>query len=169
MRLRQLAAAITLSTAAVCFTATAALAHPGLIEPDDEDHWFCLGASTSGFSTLRDSFVYAMANMEAYTDFDSRQRADGGCDATINVQWKVDSTGGTQRGFWQCVDVNDGKCGKATITVWPDVISGDGGPFAVNARKTACHELGHSLAQTHHSKPYDDCMVIGRVDSEENR
>ncbi|WP_183095730.1 hypothetical protein [Nocardioides stalactiti] len=110
-----------------------------------------------------------MTNLEDQTEFRPSQNSE--CSAAIDVQFRVETGGrpGDDRGLWHCVDPNysNGKCGKATVTIWPDVIDAEAAPgdYELNLRKTACHEVGHTVNQKHHAPPYDDCMVSGNVGS----
>ena len=140
-----------------------AAAHPNGLPPDNKIHTYCLGSTMNDNPHVRDAADYAMNNLQAQTEF-SRIR-NTSCDSAIDVQFRVidGDRAGDPRGEWVCVDISAGKCNKATVTIWPDVITGDGGPYFLNLRKTTCHEVGHSADQTHHGSPWNDCMISGPV------
>lgn len=145
------------------FSTSAVQAHDWGIYPDSNLHEWCLGSSTNGYPGLLTAIDQAMENLDTQTDM-SVPDFPLACDSETDVQWAQGNADGN-RGIWRCVDNSptSAVCTKARLTVNVQAIDNDGGPPQLNLRKTACHELGHSVGQGHHERPYDDCMVIMSV------
>lgn len=139
-----------------------ATAHDWGVYPDSATHTWCMGATTDSYPDLKDAIRYAMTNLDSQTDMSVP--ISGGCASSTDVQW-VEANIAPARGQWDCIDGSGSTCFKARLTVDYDQINFESGPLGVNLRKTACHELGHSVGQDHHAKPYGDCLVSGAVDS----
>ncbi|WP_134739985.1 hypothetical protein [Nocardioides sp. 503] len=158
-------AALAVLMLVVALHPTAASAHPSGVSPDNKNHVWCFGTTTDDNPNVRAAQRYAMDNLEAQTEFYGTQQAE--CGTATDVQFRAGDGGqaGDERGAWRCVTYNpsSGICGKAIVTLWPEVIAAEAGPFLLNLNKTACHEVGHSVGQTHHDPPYGDCLVRGPV------
>ncbi len=135
--------------------------------PDGGDHTWC----DSVFFTFDDALMaareHALDNMVAQTNYQRNHVGgyQGDCPSSTDTYWIVDDTLGSTRGTYQCKDFNsDGNCAHAWIRLNPRALT-DG----LNERKTACHELGHSLGLEHHPSPYNDCMMSGPVTSGHQR
>lgn len=114
-------------------------------------HTYCHGAGTSG-PTREDIVNYAMAWLANPTvmvrDFHSW------CTLNTDVIWEfgeIDRARGV-RGRYRCLSLSGNVCHQATLKIDP-VVTGD----MVNHRKTACHELGHSVGLRHSTQ----CMISG--------
>jgi len=131
--------------------------------PDGGDHTWC----DSVFFTFEDALMaareYALDNMVAQTNYGRNHVGsyEGECPSSTDTYWIVDDSLGSTRGYYQCKSFNDdGNCAHAWIRLNPDALTN-----TLNRRKTACHELGHSLGLEHHPSPYGDCMMSGAVTS----
>lgn len=131
--------------------------------PDGSPQTWCETPNFSIYSELQSARSYALDNMVSQTNY-ARKIAEehGDCISATDTVWIRDPSlpSGT-RGTYECRDFNDdGYCASAYIRMNPDELSN-----TLNRRKTACHELGHSLGLEHHPDGYGDCMMSGAVSS----
>lgn len=130
--------------------------------PDGSPQTWCEASGFSAFAGLSSARSYSLDNMVTQTIYE-RQIADlnGECIAATDTIWVADQNlpAGT-RGTYQCLGFNyGGYCSSSVISLNPDELTD-----TLNRRKTACHELGHSLGLEHHTT-YSDCMQNGAVTS----
>lgn len=128
-------------------------------KPDNFEHTYCLAPSIQN-QGLIDAAVYAMNNLDAQTRYFDNFRAS--CTWQTDVVW-IESTaiGQTIRGMYACqvLDESGNECDRAYIWLNPNLLTD-----AMNERKTACHELGHSAGLQHApAGGGTGCMVSGAV------
>lgn len=141
--------------------------------PDSFAHTFCF--SGSGWTdTWRTVVTSRMQNLDSQTRYtDSFHSA---CDGSIDVQFVLDSNlGSSIRGSYRCNGENwgadglpftgDELCTTSTVRLNPTLL-----PDGHQRRKTACHEIGHSVGLAHGvstSTFFNDCMLSGAAPSGE--
>lgn len=125
-------------------------------KPDNFEHTFCW---TSSFTStpLRNAAANAMANLDSQTRyFDTAT----GCTSVTDVQWEQVGSA-NYFGLYECITYNAvGECDRSRVTLnnaWP--MDND-----IQRRKTACHELGHSVGLLHDNGL--GCMISGSVSAE---
>jgi hypothetical protein len=125
-------------------------------------HTFCFA---SGFdATLEDEARFAM---NTSLDRDTVMTADfaSSCDEWTDVKWNDADLPGDTRGDSMCLDPlgieGQAKCYAARIRLDPDEIN-EGSDDAEDRKKTACHEVGHSVG-LQHGDDKSDCMRNGEI------
>lgn len=161
MRRRMWVAAFPLALLATMFAQLAALANvfPGNNDrrvADDSIHTYCL---TSTFVMEEHKLVpeYAMYWLDQTTDLSDQAQA---CLSATDAWWyKADLPAGI-RGSRSCVVVEAiGICDRSNLSI--DFVEVDiGANDWEDRRKTACHELGHSVGLGHDTV---SCMVSGEI------
>lgn len=107
---------------------------------------------------MNNAFMYhannAMNYLDAYTSYyDTR----ASCTTTTDIWFRQVNSGMTDRGDYLCLDFNTwGRCERARVRLNAAVLTD-----ADNRRKTACHEIGHSVGLIHGGTA--DCMLSGPV------
>lgn len=154
-------ASATAATVAVVAIQPAATAHQSGWRADNTSHVWCFGDSTEGKPAVREAMEYSMNNLDGQTQMS--EVGPGGCDSLTDVQFAEGFVGNGVRGEWRCISFNNnGVCFKSRVTLNKDIIDRDDGPYELNLKKTACHEVGHSVGLDHHPRP-GDCMVTDAV------
>jgi hypothetical protein len=130
-------------------------------EADSAEHIYCYGA---GFNNLlEDEADFAM---NTSLDAQTQMTADRvGCTSATDVRWFDANLPGSIRGQYDCTNPgNPGPgdiCLASDVTLDPDEINqGDDDPE--DRKKTACHEVGHSVGLIHGDNK-DDCMINGPI------
>lgn len=123
--------------------------------PDNFDHTYCWSSGwTSGWNTYAQ---YAMGNLDGQTSY--YDTFISSCSSVTDIYWQLNSSIGA-RGDYICNAFNSaGECERATIRLNPSALTDD-----QNRRKTACHEIGHSVGMQH-GDTKTDCMINGAVGS----
>lgn len=137
--------------------------------PDNFNHWYCYDESVGAISqTYRTQIVAAMVWLHDNTSYDQFFEPNGVCNTVSDVVWQVTTAVAPNRGDYACLSFNSaGRCEQARLRLNPNLLTN-----TANRRKTACHELGHSVGLAHGqfgaSTPeyYDDCMRTGSVNNE---
>ncbi|WP_162907922.1 hypothetical protein [Allorhizocola rhizosphaerae] len=137
--------------------------------PDNFNHWYCYDESVGTINqTFRTQIVAAMVYLHDNTSYDQFFEPNGVCNAASDVVWQVTTAVAPNRGDYACLTFNSaGRCEQARLRLNPNLLTD-----THNRRKTACHELGHSVGLAHGqfgaSTPefYDDCMRTGPVNTE---
>ncbi len=130
---------------------------------DSTAHSYCYGA---GFNaSLEDEADFAMqTSLDRDTVMSDLYVAP--CDSsTTDVIWKDGYIDGA-RGRYECLSPfvgyePDGICFVSRVTLDPDVIN-QGSNDAEDRKKTACHEVGHSVG-LQHGDTETDCMINGEI------
>jgi hypothetical protein len=142
--------------------------------PDNFNHTYCFDGA--GWTQDWRRVVHArMANLDDQTNYFDTWPIDHQCFPTTDLWFRLDSTM-ADRGDYRCRvwaygsdgPTDDDRCEGATIR-----LNSRAGvlPDTHQRRKTACHEIGHSVGIAHHD-PLDtslpgyvpgDCMVSGRA------
>lgn len=143
----------------------------GVFNPDHGAHNYCFHATDTPGAALRSRMAASMTYMASSTDASTFEVAT--CDTTsaggqTDVVWRgarVEVDGDEVIGLTRCMRrFNNGLCDRYRVTV--------NGPFirdhyaaADNRerqyRKTACHELGHTLGLNHFPAPHESCQRSG--------
>lgn len=151
----------------------------GVCRPDANPNHWCLGASTNGFASLRQSMQWAITNAHNNTDINTSPMAS--CSASADVRWQ--EGGGLSdslMGVYRCTDwagaSNPQVCYSADVVVNRsahtyyanhNTYGSDGTPetgeFDLNIDMSSCHELGHQMGLAHHDVAWyasyaNDCM-----------
>jgi hypothetical protein len=135
--------------------------------PDNFNHWWCYDGSVNVL--LTSAIRRAMNNLDEQTNYTQINEPDFVCNATTDVRWQENSGLGDTRGDFWCLAPNSaGRCERARLRLNPTQLTD-----TTNRRKTACHELGHSVGLTHgdprdpvNNDSYTDCMKSGEVDND---
>ncbi len=139
--------------------------------PDNFGHWYCF--SGSGWTTAWQTVVNnRMLNLDTQTLYNDA--LSGTCDSLIDIKFVLDpNLGSGTRGAYRCDRDNNGEdgipnnadddCETSTIWLNPTLLT-----TVHQQRKTACHEIGHSVGLAHYphsvtGPTWDDCMVSGAV------
>jgi hypothetical protein len=185
-RLRRLAC-VTLTIVAAIGVTAPAMADPFGLDtptnnvsgvgaiPDNFNHTYCFNGA--GWTTAWRNVVHSrMANLDAQTNYWDTFVGNT-CFPTHDVWFQLADLPGTTRGDYDCTLWNNGvdgipnsgddRCEGARIRLDPFVLTDDH-----QRRKTACHEIGHSVGLAHGANPtrdpnhpeYNDCMMSGPVD-----
>ena len=117
--------------------------------PDSYTHNYCLNSAMSG------NFLTATRSAMAYLDTRTTMSTpENGCDTDTDVLVSS-STAFSDRGDYLCLRFASGNtCNSARVRLNPDLL-----PTLEQARKTACHEFGHSVGLAHGNTT--DCMING--------
>ncbi len=128
----------------------------GLVLADNASHTFFI---TSTFSSPAVA-TYAMSNLDKTTDM--WDVSSPSCTSITDVCWWAEDLPAGDRGRWTCLSYNiDGECGSADIDL--DFAEIDAGPNDwYDRRKTAVHELGHTIGLGHDAI---SAMIVGEVPS----
>lgn len=166
-RLRRFVA--PLAIAATLVVGIAALAIPqALADPfpgtndgrraDGTTHVYCYHESVTIYGPLS----YAMVNLDSQTDMTRSYSST--CYSSTDVVWIEGDLAGTLRGSRGCVKaISSTICDSSELTL--DYAQIDvGSDDDEDRKKTACHELGHSVGLGHHDTS-SDCMRNGAVPS----
>jgi hypothetical protein len=154
-----LLAVVAVSAGLVFTSATAsATTYPEVTPlPDSSLHTYCF---TAGFSSSPDPSVghYAMQVLDSQTDFTISDL--GACsDNNTDVWWFSLNLAAGIRGQYQCMLTAAGRCNRADVRI--DFAEIDAGDFDwEDRRKTAVHEVGHSVGLGHHSPAAHNCTMI---------
>lgn len=125
---------------------------------DSRVHTYCHGIGTTG-PTREDIVDYAMRTL-ASTTVMSRS-FQSACTLNTDAIWQFGTIAPNVRGRYNCLDRTGNVCNRATLKIDP-ALTGN----MVNHRKTACHELGHSVGLTHRSADFYQCMTNGAAPSD---
>ncbi|HVQ96310.1 MAG TPA: hypothetical protein VMU51_35155 [Mycobacteriales bacterium] len=127
--------------------------------PDSTIHTFCF--SGAGWTAAWQAIVNSrMLNLDVQTVYEGATVA---CDAATDVTFELNSTMGA-RGDSRCVTWNAvGFCDAAIVRLNSNaaVLPNDH-----QRRKTACHEIGHTVGLAHGDDTatfWNDCMLSGTV------
>lgn len=158
MALSGLAAAAFLLAAVLLQPAPAhATEYPETWLPDSKGHAFCLTDSMNT-KEKRDIAYWAMDRVGDTTDLDTFVEP---CAAGTDVWWAAKDLGGTLRGWAECVTWNSdrGVCDSADVILDLGRLN-RGNDDWYDHRKTAVHEVGHTVGLDHHSPGAHDCAMI---------
>ena len=121
-------------------------------KPDNYEHTYCYATALSGTYTA--PIAAAMETLDSQSKYYDTFIAT--CTNITDVRFET-STSITARGDYTCLAKNwAGECERARIRLNPNQVKD-----AVNIRKTACHEIGHSCGLAHGGTT--DCMLSGAV------
>lgn len=117
--------------------------------PDSYSHNYCLNSAMSG------DFLSATRSAMGYLDSRTSMSApENACDTNTDVLMSS-STSISARGEYLCLRFESGNtCNSARVRMTPNQLSS-----LAQARKTACHEIGHSVGLTHGN--ITDCLISG--------
>ncbi|GAA4817764.1 hypothetical protein ACFQ0K_09205 [Nocardioides caeni] len=148
--------------------------YPWSVYPDRGAHTYCFGPAFAAYSALTSRAHYAMDDndgVEAQTVVDTVFYS--ACSAATDVRFVETPIGGGAGGETQCVALNSaGYCDQWHVRIDWDVIREVASNDGYQARKTLCHEIGHSLGADHYllsiespDYPTQTCMISGLYDS----
>lgn len=100
---------------------------------------------------------YAMSVLDSTTDISDLEVEP--CEMETDVYWQDLNLPGSLRGQYQCIFYNDTMCDSADVRLdWDEL---DKGPNDwEDRRKTAVHEIGHSVGTNHDSI---SAMITGEI------
>jgi hypothetical protein len=111
--------------------------------------------------------------VEAQTTVDTQEYAD--CGTEIDVRFQDVNIGAGIFGYSPCsVRLANGRCGRRDVKVNWGYIQNVAGNPGYQARKTLCHEIGHTLGVNHYDQDIynpdgyfspDSCLRSGLFDS----
>jgi hypothetical protein len=120
--------------------------------PDAGDHTYCFESSMT--SAFQYHATNSMSYVAAYTIYGV---AKIGCSGVTDVRFAEANLGSATRGDYSCLLLTlANNCETSKVRLNPVLLT-DGN----NRRKTACHEVGHSLGLAHGGTT--DCMLSGPV------
>ena len=124
---------------------------------DNANHTFCLAGS---FTTDPSVATYAMNVLDDTTQMYDTRVTD--CTSITDVRWRQTNLAGGLRGQRSCNSYNSaGECESADIEMdFPELDIGSNDWY--DRRKTAVHELGHSVGANHDTV---SAMISGGVPS----
>ncbi|WP_422772333.1 hypothetical protein ACN28C_04560 [Plantactinospora sp. WMMC1484] len=136
---------------------------------DSSGHAFCFAGS--GWTTpYRDVVYWAMDRLGQPTDMttllERNGPSPGACVSGSDIQWYVWNLPAGTRGQTRCADwTSSNVCNSAVVDM--DFAELDKGTDDwYDRRKTAVHEIGHTVGLGHHSPSAHDCaMISGEVPS----
>ena len=107
---------------------------------------------------MNNAFMYHANNSMTYLDaYTSYSDTSVGCSSTTDVIFRQVNSGMNDRGDYRCLNFNIyGRCERALVRLNAELLTN-----ADNRRKTACHEVGHSVGLRHGGTV--DCMLNGPV------
>ncbi len=125
--------------------------HQGLA--DSSIHTFCFIL----FEGDQNVATYAMSVLDSTTDMSDSQIAN--CEMETDVYWQDIDLAGSLRGQYQCIFYNDTMCDSADVRLdWDELDKGSND--WEDRRKTAVHEIGHSVGTNHDSV---SAMITGEI------
>jgi hypothetical protein len=131
--------------------------------PDNRLHTYCFTTSMNNRPGLRAAANYAMGNLRDQAGYRiDRQACNAG---SLDIRF-VSNTAITARGDYLCLErltPGSNTCARSRIRLNPNNLAND-----LNRRKTACHEVGHSVGLQHGDRK-SDCMRNGHVTSGHQR
>jgi len=168
------AAALAIAVASLS-TPAAADPYPAIAYPDKGDyHSFCFTSVFANIPALLSRARYTMDNndgVEAQTVVNTLEQA---CGAATDVKYAVDNNLGTGvYGYTACTAWNANYyCDQFVVRINWSYIQQVASDAGFQARKTLCHETGHTLGVDHYDPPYtpspdsyNSCMISGLWDS----
>ena len=155
---RLMAIAATVASLLLTFSAMAVPAHADAYgtctadtgcRPDSYSHNYCFNSATSG------DFLSATRSAMAYLDSRTTLSApENTCDTNTDVLMSS-TTSISGRGEYLRLRFESGStCNSARVRMNPNQLDS-----LAQARKTACHEIGHSVGPTHGNTT--DCLISG--------
>ncbi|MFD0687800.1 hypothetical protein [Actinomadura fibrosa] len=134
---------------------------PELRLADNATHTYCI---TGGgwTSARRTSAVWGMNRLANTTDMSAKSES---CTIKTDVVWRTKNLEAGVRGRTKCVRLIGPKCDSAAIWMdFPELAKGTDDWY--DYRKTAVHEIGHTIGFDHHASGSHKCaMISGEVPS----
>ncbi|KAB2343687.1 hypothetical protein [Actinomadura rudentiformis] len=128
---------------------------------DNATHTYCI--TGGGWTTnRRTSAVWGMNRLANTTDMSARSES---CTIKTDVIWRTKNLEGGLRGRTRCTKTIGPRCDSATIWMdFPELAKGTDDWY--DYRKTALHEIGHTIGFGHHATGSHECaMFEGEVPS----
>ena len=121
--------------------------------PSNLTHSYCFQSNVN--IAFKSHMQASITYLDAYTNYSISSVS---CASNTDVVWRQSNDiGSGYRGLYSCRNLNSaGQCTNAHVTLNPDLLTDDR-----NRRKTACHELGHSVGLRHGDNV--DCMINGWI------
>lgn len=143
----------------------------GVFNPDRGAHTYCFHDAEPPVAALRNRMIAAMDHLAASTDASTFEMVP--CDTSssggqTDVVWRgatVIVNGTEAIGLTECRRrFDNGLCDRYRVTVNGSLIRSHYGADDNRNRqyrKTACHELGHTLGLNHFNAPHESCQRVG--------
>ena len=128
---------------------------------DNATHTYCI--SGGGWtSARRTSVVWGMNQLANTTAMGAKSES---CTLRTDVMWRTKNLEAGVRGQTKCTRLIGPKCDSATIWMdFPELAKGTDDWY--DYRKTAVHEIGHTIGFGHHASSSHKCaMISGEVPS----
>lgn len=127
--------------------------------PDNYRHTWCFATSMDDGPRLRAAALYAMLNLQDQTRYTAAAESCGAGTDILFTRSRVINA----RGEYICLNRRGDVCYQAAVQLNPDQLHN-----RLNRRKTACHEVGHSVG-LQHGRDKSDCMISGHITSGHQR
>jgi hypothetical protein len=167
-----IAAALASAVASLSTPPAAADPYPAIAFPDKGTyHSFCFASGFANVAALVSRARYTMDNndgVEAQTVVNTLEQA---CAAATDVKYVLDDLGAGAYGHTGCHSWNANYyCDQWVVRINWSAIQQESSNVGFQARKTLCHETGHTLGADHYSSPdtpdpSNSCMISGLWDS----
>lgn len=144
------------------------------LPPDRGTHTYCFGPAFAAEPALTSRAHYSMDNNDglmAQTVVNTAYYSS--CGASTDVRFVETPLANDRYAETACVALNErGYCDQWHLRINYDAVKQYSSNSGYQARKTLCHEIGHTLAVLHYllatespDYPAQSCLAMGRYDS----
>lgn len=121
--------------------------------PDRGTHTYCLGDFAPPNNLVEERIHWSMGTLASQTIVGVDHHS-GGCTPQSDVRWTQEPLGTGVFGAASCIDKNaEGRCDQARAKIHYGAIQDEASNPPAMVRKTACHELGHTVGVQHYDGP----------------